>query len=90
MKDKTLLKIILFIQISTLGGAALLASWGRSQLLIVKSELDLAIYDINLIFEEISLMLPNLNSAINIVLSLEDSLAILDNINNLLTTLLGG
>ena len=84
MKDKTLLKIILFIQISTLGGAALLASWGRSQLLLVKSELDLAI------FEEISLMLPNLNSAINIVLSLEDSLAILDNINNLLTTLLGG
>ena len=90
MKDKTLLKIILFIQISTLGGFVLLASWGRSQLLLIKEELDLAIYDINLVFEEISLMLPNLNSAIDIVLSLGDSLAILDNINNLLTTLLGG
>ncbi len=90
MKDKTLLKIILFIQISTLGGFALLASWGRSQLLLIKEELDLAIYDINLVFEEISLMLPNLNSAIDIVLSLGDSLAILDNINNLLKTLLGG
>ena len=90
MKDKTLLKIILFIQISTLGGFALLAFWGRSQLLLIKEELDLAIYDINLVFEEISLMLPNLNSAIDIVLSLGDSLAILDNINNLLTTLLGG
>ncbi len=64
--------------------------FARFQLLLIKEELELAISDINLIFEEISLILPDLNSAIDIVLSLGNSLAILDNINNLLTTLLGG
>ena len=66
------------------------ALFARYQLLRIKDELDIAISDINLIFEEISLILPDLNSAIDIVLSLGDSLAILENINNLLTALLGG
>ncbi len=90
LTDRTLLKIILFIQSTILLLVITGVFYVRSELLYIKGEVALVISNIIPIFEEISLILPGLNSSIDIVLSLGDSLAILDNINNLLNKLLGG
>ena len=90
LTDRTLLKIILFIQSTILLLVITGLFYVRSELLFIRGEVASAISNIIPIFEEISLILPGLNSSIDIVLSLGDSLAILDNINNLLNKLLGG
>ena len=90
LTDRTLLKIILFIQSTILLLVITGLFYVRSELLFIRGEEASAISNIIPIFEEISLILPGLNSSIDIVLSLGDSLAILDNINNLLNKLLGG
>lgn len=52
----------------------------RSQLLIVQEDLGKTISNLTKSYEQISAILPGLNSAIDIVFSLEDSLAILRSI----------
>jgi len=52
----------------------------RSHLLIVQADLDKIISNLTTSYEQISAILPGLNSAIDIVFSLEDSLAILRSI----------
>ena len=52
----------------------------RSHLLIVQADLDKIISNLTTSYEQISAILPGLNSVIDIVFSLEDSLAILRSI----------
>ena len=61
----------------------------RAQLLLIQEELDNTISNITRNFEEITTMLPKFDSAIDIVLSLAESLAILENIKDILTLMTG-
>lgn len=65
----------------------------RSHLLIVQADLDKIISNLTISFQQISAILPGLNSVIDISLSLEDSLAILRSIKiglQVLLTTVGG
>ncbi len=61
----------------------------RAQLLLIQEELDNTISNITRNFEEITTMLPKFDLAIDIVLSLAESLAILENIKDILTLMTG-
>ncbi len=61
----------------------------RAQLLLIQEELDSTISNITRNFEEITTMLPKFDLAIDIVLSLAESLAILENIKDILTLMTG-
>ena len=65
----------------------------RSQLLVFQADLDKTINNLTIIFQQISAIIPGLNSATDLVLSLEDSLAILRSIKiglQVLLTTVGG
>ena len=80
MKQKSLLKLVLLLQTIILAYLIAGAFFVRSHLLIVQADLDKIISNLTKSFQQISAILPGLNSAIDISLSLEDSLAILRSI----------
>ena len=93
MNEKSLLKLVLLLQTTILlfliGGAFFV----RSQLLVLQVDLEETINNLTTSFQQISDTLPGLNSAIDIVLSLEGSLAILRSIQiglEVLLTPIGG
>lgn len=89
MKEKSLLKLLLLIQVIILALLVTGSLYVRAQLLLIQEELDNTISNITRSFEEITIMLPKFNSAIDIVLSLAESLAILENIKDILTLMTG-
>lgn len=90
MSEKSLLKLVLLIQTITLAFLVAGALYTRSQLLVLQKELEKTISNITKSFEEISKILPKIDSTIDIVLSLSESLAILENVKNILTLISGG
>ena len=80
MKQKSLLKLVLLLQTIILAYLIAGAFFVRSHLLIVQADLDKTISNLTTSYQQISAILPGLNSAIDIVFSLEDSLAILRSI----------
>ena len=90
MSEKSLLKLVLLIQTITLALLVAGALYARSQLLVLQKELEKTISNITRSFEEISKILPKIDSTIDIVLSLSESLAILENVKNILTLISGG
>ena len=90
MNEKSLLKLVLLIQTITLALLVAGALYARSQLLVLQKELERTISNITKSFEEISKILPKIDSTIDIVLSLSESLAILENIKDILTIISGG
>ena len=90
MNEKSLLKLVLLIQTITLALLVAGALYARSQLLVLQKELEKTISNITRSFEEISKILPKIDSTIDIVLSLSESLAILENVKNILTLISGG
>ncbi|RZP25708.1 MAG: hypothetical protein EVA28_01245 [Candidatus Actinomarinales bacterium] len=90
MSEKSLLKLVLLIQTITLALLVAGALYARSQLLVLQKELEKTISNITKSFEEISKILPKIDSTIDIVLSLSESLAILENVKNILTLISGG
>ena len=90
MNEKSLLKLVLLIQTITLALLVAGALYARSQLLVLQKELEKTISNITKSFEEISKILPKFDSTIDIVLSLSESLAILENVKNILTLISGG
>ena len=90
MSEKSLLKLVLLIQTITLALLVAGALYARSQLLVLQEELEKTISNITKSFEEISKILPKIDSTIDIVLSLSESLAILENVKNILTLISGG
>ena len=90
MNEKSLLKLVLLIQTITLALLVAGALYARSQLLVLQKELEKTISNITKSFEEISKILPKIDSTIDIVLSLSESLAILENVKNILTLISGG
>ena len=90
MSEKSLLKLVLLIQTITLALIVAGALYARSQLLVLQEELEKTISNITKSFEEISKILPKIDSTIDIVLSLSESLAILENVKNILTLISGG
>ena len=90
MSEKSLLKLVLLIQTITLALLVSGALYTRSQLLVLQKELEKTISNITRSFEEISKILPKIDSTIDIVLSLSESLAILENIKDILTIISGG
>ena len=66
------------------------AIYARSQIILAQEELDRAISNINDSFQEIIAVLPKLESTIDIVLSLAESLIVLENIKDALTLIVGG
>tara|TARA_B110000014_G_C20115780_1_gene589247 strand:+ start:1318 stop:1590 length:273 start_codon:yes stop_codon:yes gene_type:complete len=90
LSEKSLLKLVLLIQTITLALIVAGALYARSQLLVLQEELEKTISNITKSFEEISKILPKIDSTIDIVLSLSESLAILENVKNILTLISGG
>ena len=90
MSEKSLLKLVLLIQTITIALLVAGALYARSQLLVLQKELEKTISNITKSFEEISKILPKVDSTIDIVLSLSESLAILENVKNILTLISGG
>jgi len=90
LSEKSLLKLVLLIQTITLALLVAGALYARSQLLVLQKELEKTISNITKSFEEISKILPKIDSTIDIVLSLSESLAILENVKNILTLISGG
>jgi len=90
LSEKSLLKLVLLIQTITLAFLVAGALYTRSQLLVLQKELEKTISNITKSFEEISKILPKIDSTIDIVLSLSESLAILENVKNILTLISGG
>ena len=93
MKQKSLLKLVLLLQTIILAYLIAGAFFVRSHLLIVQADLDKIISNLTISFQQISAILPGLNSVIDISLSLEDSLAILRSIKiglQVLLTTVGG
>ena len=90
MSEKSLLKLVLLIQTITLALLVAGALYARSQLLVLQKELEKTISNITKSFEEISKILPKIDSTIDIVLSLSESLASLENVKNILTLISGG
>ena len=80
MNEKSLLKLVLLLQTTILLFLIAGAFFIRSQLLVLQVDLEETINNLTTSFQQISDILPGLNSAIDIVLSLEGSLAILRSI----------
>jgi len=89
LSEKSLLKLLLLIQVIILALLVTGSLYVRAQLLLIQEELDSTISNITRNFEEITTMLPKFDLAIDIVLSLAESLAILENIKDILTLMTG-
>jgi len=89
LSEKSLLKLLLLIQVIILALLVTGSLYVRAQLLLIQEELDNTISNITRNFEEITTMLPKFDLAIDIVLSLAESLAILENIKDILTLMTG-
>lgn len=93
MNEKSLLKLVLFLQTIILLFLVTGALFIKSQLLVLQLDLEETINNLTTSFQQITEILPGLNSAIDIVLSLESSLAILTSIKiglEVLLTAIGG
>ena len=93
MNEKSLLKLVLLLQTIILLFLISVAFFIKSQLLVLQLDLEETIDNLTTSFQQITEILPGLNSAIDIVLSLEDSLAILRSIKiglEVLLTTIGG
>jgi len=93
LNEKSLLKLVLFLQTIILLFLVTGALFIKSQLLVLQLDLEETINNLTTSFQQITEILPGLNSAIDIVLSLESSLAILTSIKiglEVLLTAIGG